>query len=180
MQGRMLEVPILITLGLAGIVWLTTVSPRLGLAMAGVVTALVVGLYGRAWLHRRGLRGQSRRRLEQATAERGMALCVRQEGRIDIDGGTLGLDRSMRKLAFATPEAAWVAGFDEVRSVSVGIARALGRTEPSWYSIDLALDGREERFSVATTRRGQAKKWLDQLGEALGEDRVRDARAMLG
>ncbi len=180
MQGRMIEVPIVIMLGLAGIAWLTTLAPRLGLAAAGVVAAVVIGLLFRTWLHRRGLRRQSRRRLDQATAERGMALCVRQEGRIDIDGGMLGLDRSMRKLAFATPGAAVVAGFDEVRSVSVGIARALGQTAPSWYSIDLAVDGQQERFSVATTRRRQVKKWLDQLGEALGEDRVRDARATLG
>jgi hypothetical protein len=47
MQGRMLEVPIVITLGLGGIAWLTAVSPRLGLAMAGVVAAVVVGLFVR-------------------------------------------------------------------------------------------------------------------------------------
>jgi len=93
MQGRMIEVPIVIMLGLAGIAWLTAVSPRIGLAVAGVVAAVVT---------------------------------------------------------------------------------------PSWYSIDLAVEGQQERLSVATTRRRQARKWLDQLGEALGEDRVRDARATLG
>jgi hypothetical protein len=180
MQGRVLEVPIVITLGLAGIAWLTAVSPRLGLAMAAVVAAAVAGLFVRTGLHRRGLRGQSRRRLDQASAEHGMALWVRQEGRIDIDGGMLGLDRSMRKLAFATPGAARVARFDAVRSVSVGTATALGQSTPGWYSIDLAVEGHQERLSVATTRRRQARKWLDQLGEALGEDRVRDARATLG
>ena len=64
--------------------------------------------------------------------------------------------------------------------MSVGTATALGQSTPSWYSIDLTVEGQQERLSIATTRRRQARKWLDQLGEALGEDRVRDARATLG
>jgi hypothetical protein len=180
MSGRLLEVPILIALGLAGIAWLTSVAPMLGLALAGIVAAAAIGLFIYAWIYERGLRVRSRRRLEQAAAEHGMEIGMRQVGRINISGGMLGFDRSRRKIAFANPEAARVAGFDRVRSVSVGVARALGQSAASWYSIDLKVEGQPEGFSVATTSRRQAKKWLRQLGELLGEERVRDARAELG
>lgn len=179
MQGRMIEVPILITLGLAGIVWLTSVSPRLGLAAAAVAAVTVIVFFTRAWIEVRGLRRQSRRLLEQAAAEHGLELGMRQKGRVEIYGGVLGLDRSRRKLAFASPKAALVADFDQVRSVDVGLARALGQSEPSWYSINLHVDGQQESLSVATRSRRQARKWLEQLGGALGAERVREARAEL-
>ncbi|MGH6914278.1 MAG: hypothetical protein ACREH3_11305, partial [Geminicoccales bacterium] len=68
----------------------------------------------------------------------------------------------------------------QVRAVSVGVARALGQSKAGWYSFDLALEGRQVGLSVATTSRRQARKWLAQLGDALGEDAVKDARASLG
>ncbi|MGQ0545513.1 MAG: hypothetical protein ACT4P3_09305 [Betaproteobacteria bacterium] len=178
-HGRLLELPILAALGLVGLAWVASVSSRLGLTLAAVVAAAFAALFAAGWTVRRRERAQARRRLEQTAAAHGLAIGVRQEGKVDISGGMLGIDRSMRKLAFATREAAAVAGFDRVRSVSVGVARALGQSAPSWYSIDLGIEGEKDGFSIATTSRRRARKWLDQLGEALGEDRVRDARAML-
>ena len=179
MQGRMIEVQILIALGLVGIVWLTSVSPRIGLAVAAVAAVTVIVFFTRAWIEARGLRRQSRRRLEQAAAEHGLELGLRQKGRVEMYGGVLGLDQARRKLVFASPTVALVVDFDQIRSVGVGVARALGQSEPSWYSIDMNVAGQQESFSVSTTSARQARKWLKQLGEVLGEDLVRDARATL-
>jgi len=179
MSGRLLELPILIMLALVGIVWLASVSPALGLAAAAVAAATMIVFFARGWIEARGLRLQARRLLEQAAAEHGLELGMRQEGRVEIHGGLLGLDHARRKLAFASPKAALVADFDRVRRIDVGLARALGQSVPSWYSINLHVDGEQESLPVATRSRRRAKKWLDQLGRALGPERVKDARASL-
>ncbi len=38
---------------------------------------------------------------------------------------------------------------------------------------------REESLALCTTSRGKAQRWLYELGYALGEEAVKDARAQL-
>lgn len=179
MYGRLLELPILIVLVLAGIALLASVAPALGLAAAALVAAAAIVFFGRRWLEVRRLQVRARTRLEQAAAEHGLQFGIRHEGKVAMHGGVLGIDAARRKVAFASAEAARVADFERLRSISVGIATSLGQSVPSWYSVDLRFDGEPEAFSVATSSRRQVERWLGELGEAFGPECVRDARATL-
>ena len=179
MYGRLLELPILIVLLLAGIALLASAAPALGLAAAALAAAGTLAFFGRAWLAARRLHVRARTRLEQAAAEHGLRLGIRHEGRGGMHGGMLGIDSVRRKVAFASAEAASVADFERLRSIGVGIATSLGQSTPSWYTVDLRFDGEPEALSVATGSRRQVKRWLDELGEAFGPELVRDARATL-
>lgn len=180
MSGRLLEIPVLVALALLAIAVLAGSGSGVALAAAAVIAAALAALLALPAIRARRLRAQARRRLDQAVAEHGLDIRLRQNGRADIYGGVLGVDSSRSKLAFASPGEARVADFGRVRAVSVGVAKALGQSTPSWYSIDLEVDGEKEKFSVATTSARQARKWLGQLGEVLGPERIRDALATLG
>jgi len=180
MSGRLLELPILIVLIVLGLVVLASIAPAAGLVAAAIVLVAAIVFFGRRWREVRGMRARAAARLEKAAAEHGLALRVHLAGQAELHGGVIGVDPSRRKLAYATPEAASVIDFGDVRSVSLSEARALGASAPSWYSVLIRVEGRQESLAVSTERRARARRWIDELGQALGEDLVRDARATLG
>jgi hypothetical protein len=89
------------------------------------------------------------------------------EGNLVVNEVWVALDFASARVACVTPERTRVLPLSALRSVSLGAARALGQSTPSWYSLSLGFDSEtdpgRDSFWVAARRKRACDAWLEAL-----------------